>query len=413
MNAYGLVILAALVLAQALDLLADALDLRALDPAVPPEFRDVYDGERYRRAHAYTRVRSHLGMVAGTAMLALLLGFWFAGGFAALDRAVRGLGLGPVASGLLFIGALGLGRTLAGLPFRWWATFVVEARFGFNRTTAATFAADVAKQLALGAAIGAPLLAAVLWLFAHAGPFAWLWAWGVGAAALVGVQLVVPAWILPLFNRFTPLADGGLREAILRYARSVAFPLDGVFVVDGSRRSTKGNAFFTGLGRRKRIGLFDTLLERLSPPEVVAVVAHEVGHWVRGHVAEGITIGIAHLGLLLALLSVFVDRPGLYEAFFLDARPLHAGLVFFTILATPLDRVVSLLLHARSRRNEYAADAFAAATTGTPGALASALVRLSADALANLTPHPLYVALHHSHPPVLARVRALTEPARR
>jgi STE24 endopeptidase len=407
MNAYGAVILAAVLVEYALQTVAAVLGLRALDPTLPAEFRDVYDPERYRRAQEYTRVRARFGLVVATVDLLLLLGFWFAGGFAWLDRLVRGLALGPLASGLTFIAMLAVGRGLMALPFRWWSTFVIEERFGFNRTSPRTFWTDLAKGILLAALLGGPLLAAVLWLFEAGGGLAWLWAWVVTTVVLIAVQLIAPTWIMPLFNRFTPLADGALRDAILSYARTVAFPLEGVFVVDGSRRSSKANAFFTGFGRHKRVALFDTLLDTLALRQLVAVVAHEIGHWKRHHVAQGLVLAIAQTGIVFFLLSRLLAAPGLYEAFFVDTPSVYAGLVFFTLLYAPVDLALSILAHALSRRNEYAADAFAAATTGDGEGLAEGLKRLSADSLANLTPHRLDVLLHHSHPPVLARIREL------
>ncbi len=407
MNAYAVVVLAALVLGFCLDTLADVLNLRALRPELPPEFRDVYDAARYRRSQDYTRVRTRFGIAVAAADLVVLLGFWAAGGFPWLDAAVRTVGLGPVPTGLLFIGTLVLARTVLHLPVRWWSTFVIEARFGFNRTTPATFWSDAAKGLLLALALGTPLLAAILWFFERTGAQAWLWCWGAGVVFLVAVQFVAPTWIMPLFNRFTPLADGPLRDAILAYARQVTFPLDGVFVIDGSRRSSKANAFFTGFGRHKRIALFDTLLQSLDAAEVLAVLAHEIGHWKRRHVQVGLALGVVQMGALSFCLSLALAHQGLYEAFGVPASSVHAGLVFFGLLFAPVDLALSILGHALSRAHEYAADAFAARTTGTGAPLASGLKRLSADSLANLTPHPLYVALHYSHPPVLARVHAL------
>jgi STE24 endopeptidase len=407
MNGYTAAILAALLLDYGLDLAADLLNLRALDPALPPEFRDVFDPDRYRRSQAYTRARARLGMLVATVNLALLLGFWFAGGFNRLDRSVRALGVGPVPAGLLFIGVLGLAGAILSLPFGWWSTFVIESRFGFNRTKAATFWADRAKGVLLALLLGGPLLAAILFFFEKTGTRAWLWCWLASAAFIVGVQFIAPTWIMPLFNRFTPLAEGGLREAILDYARSVTFPLEGVFVIDGSRRSTKANAFFTGFGRRKRVALFDTLLEKLDAGEVVAVVAHEIGHYKRRHVITGMAIGVLQAGVVFFFLSIFLREPGLYQAFGMEARSVYAGFVFFALLFGPLDVAVSTFVRALSRRHEREADRFAAETTGAGEQLASALRRLSADSLANLTPHRLYVLLHHSHPPVLERLRAL------
>jgi STE24 endopeptidase len=406
-NAYGVVILTALLLEFGLDVGADTLNLRALDPELPAEFRDIYDPERYRRSQEYTRARTRFGLVVSAANLLLVLGVWSSGGFDRLDRGVRDLGLGSVWTGLLFIGLLGLVRAVVNLPFHWWSTFVIEERFGFNRTTPTTFWRDLVKGLLLAAGLGGPLLAAILWFFLTAGSRAWLWCWLASAAVAVGVQFVAPTWIMPLFNRFTPLAAGALRDGILTYARSVTFPLEGVFVIDGSRRSTKANAFFTGFGRHKRVALFDTLVEKLEPDEVVAVVAHEIGHYKRGHVVTGTVLTVLQAGGMFFLLSLVLDSQGLFAAFFMGVRSVHAGLVFFALLFAPVELALSVLAHALSRRHEFEADRFAAETTGTGERLASGLKRLSADGLSNLTPHPLYVALRYSHPPVLARVHAL------
>ncbi|HJQ83986.1 MAG TPA: M48 family metallopeptidase [Candidatus Binatia bacterium] len=407
MNVWGWVVLAALVVDFALARLADALNVRAFGRSVPPELRDVYDAARHRRVVAYVRDRTRFGALLAGVELAALLAFWFAGGFGALDRAVRAVGLGPVGTGLLFVGALGLARIALGLPFRWWSTFQIEERHGFNRTTPRVFWADLAKGLVLALVLGGPFLAAVLWLFQVAGPRAWLWCWLAAALWTLGVQYVAPTWILPLFNRFTPLPDGTLREAILGYARTVDFPLAGVFVIDGSRRSTKANALFTGFGRRKRIALFDTLVDALEPPEVVAVVAHEVGHYKRGHVLQGTALGIVQTGVLFLLLSLLLATPAVFAAFGVAEPSVHAGLVLFALVLAPIEVVLAVALQAWSRRNERQADAYAVATTGAGAKLAAALARLSTDSLAHPTPHPLYVALHYSHPPLGERLRAL------
>jgi STE24 endopeptidase len=404
---YAVIVVVALLVDHVLRIVASVLDLRRFRPAPPPEFRDVFDADRYRRAQAYVRARTRFGMLASTTQLVAVLAFWFAGGFGWVDRLTRAPGFGAVVTGLLFVGALGLGRALLGLPFACWSTFVIEERFGFNRTTFATFVFDRLKGLGLAVVLGAPLLAAVLALFEWAGSTAWLWAWAVGAAALIAVQFAVPAWIMPLFSRFTPLAPGALRDAILAYAETVGFPLADVYVVDGSRRSTKANAFFTGLGRQRRIALYDTLVTALDRDAIVAVVAHEVGHWKRGHVPRGIALGILHLGVMLFLLSLVLGQPALFEAFGIARPSPAAALVLLTLLLAPVELALSIFLHAWSRRNEREADRFAVETTADGPALARGLKRLSADSFANLTPHPLTVWLDYSHPPVLERVRTL------
>ncbi len=407
MNAYAVLILAALLVEHGVSLAADLLNLRALRPDVPPAFADVYDAERYRRSQEYTRARTRFGLVPASVDLALLLGFWFAGGFELLDRVLRGLGLGSIVTGLCFIGALALGHALVHLPFAWYSTFVIEERFGFNKTTPRTFWLDRLKGLLLALALGGPLLAAVLWFFGRAGEAAWLWCWLVVAAFSLTLQYVAPTLILPLFNRFKPLEEGELREAVLAYARRVSFPLEGLFVIDGSRRSTKANAFFTGFGRKKRVALYDTLIAKQSVGELVSIVAHEIGHYKRHHILQGTALGILQTGAMLFVMSLFLKERGLFEAFRVSEPSVYAGLVFFGLLYSPIELALSLVTQALSRRNEYEADRYARETTGSSGPLISGLKKLSADSLDNLMPHPFYVLLHHSHPPLAQRVAAL------
>lgn len=410
-NVWFFAALGAVLMEAAVGQWAEVLTRRSLRRPRPAELRAQYDDERWARSRAYAAERSRLASVEGAVDLAVLLGFWLAGGFGALQRAVLGLGLGPVPTGLVYLGALLLARRALGLPFRWHSTFSIEERYGFNRTTRAVFFADLAKGLALGAVVGGAIFAGLAAVYEHlargAGSGAWLAAWAGLAAFVVLLQFVAPAWIFPLFNRFTPLPEGELRTAILSYAARVGFPLRDVYVIDGSRRSTKANAFFTGFGRNKRIALYDTLIERHSVPELVAVLAHEIGHYRLGHVLRGLVLSILHMGPLMWLFFRCLEEPALFAAFGVEGRPLHVGLVLFGLLVTPAELLLGLALGALSRRHEYQADRFAARTTGAPEHMASALLRLSADSLANPTPHPLCVALYHTHPPVLERVAAL------
>lgn len=407
MNIYGLVILLALLTNFALELIADWLNLRALDPQLPAEFTGVYDTAKYASSQEYTRTKTRFGFVTTTFDLALLLLFWQLGGFNALDRLVRGWGLEAVSAGLAFTGLLLLAKTLLSLPFGLYSTFVIEERFGFNRTTPATFIMDLGKGILLTLVLGGPLLAAVLWFFATAGSLAWLWCWGAVTLFTLVVQFVAPTWIMPLFNKFSPLAEGELRQAIFTFAESVKFSLQNVFVMDGSKRSSKSNAFFTGFGRNKRIALFDTLISKHTVPELVGVLAHEIGHYQKKHILQGMVLSILHTGVLLYLLSIFVSHPDLFAAFHMDHSSVYAGMIFFGLLLTPLEMLLAPLLHLLSRHNEFAADAFAAEHTGEPESLIAALKKLSADNLANLTPHPFYVLIHYSHPPLLQRIAAL------
>lgn len=409
MNAYLLVIVVSLVLAAGLKGLARVLNRRALVPSPPPGFADLFDPDTYRKAQDYARARMRLDGLDDLLSTGLILAVLLAGGFAAVDAWVRGFGLPPLPQGLAYVGVLWLAGDLARLPLELYDTFVLEARFGFNTTTPGVFIADKLKGWLLTLVLGGVLLGAVLWFFERTGDRAWLWCWAFTTAFSLGLAYVAPTWILPLFNAFTPMEDGELRQALTAYARDNGFTLSGLFVMDGSKRSTKSNAFFTGFGSKKRIALFDTLIKRHTTPELLAVLAHEVGHWRLGHVRKQIGLAVAKSGAVFWLLSFFLASPGLFAAFGLPPERMGtaAGLVFFGILYTPLSLALSVATNALSRRFEFQADAFAARTTGDPGGMIQALRKLAADNLSNLTPHPLTVALEHSHPPIPARVAAL------
>ena len=413
MNAFLIVILVLLVADYALDVVVERLNLRAMRPEIPDEFRDLYDAEKYAKSQQYLRESTRFDLLQSSLMLPLTIGFLLLGGFAWADRLARLPGWGMIPTGLLFAAILGLLSALVALPFSLYDTFVIEARYGFNKTTPGTFIADQLKGLLLGAVLGGAVLAGVLWFFASAGAWAWLYAWGGLTAFQLLLLFIAPVVILPLFNKFTPLEEGDLRAAIQRYADGQKVSLSGIFKIDGSRRSTKANAYFTGFGRTKRIALFDTLIARHSVPELVAVLAHEVGHYRLGHIRKMVAASLAGSLLMFWILGQFIAVPGLYAAFGVPFEPVHgqppiyAGLVFFGFLYAPISMLTSLLSNVLSRRHEFEADAFAAQTTGRPQDLVEALRKLTVDSLGNLTPHPLKVFLEYSHPPVLQRIAAL------
>jgi STE24 endopeptidase len=407
LNGFAIAALIGVLAVEVVEMTGTGLNLRALDPVVPKEFEEVYPAADYRRSQEYTRTTTRFGIVASLFDLVVLLAFWFAGGFGWLDEVVRSWGLGPVWTGLLFLLILALARGILSLPFEMWSVFVIEEKYGFNRTTPGTFAMDLAKGLGVGLILGVPLVIGFLALFDYGGDLAWIYAWAAVVAFSFVMQILAPTLIMPLFNRFTPLEEGELKEAIVDYAHRVRFPLKGVYAIDASRRTTKGNAFFTGFGRSKRIALFDTLIQRHPVGELVAVLAHEVGHYRKRHVLIGTFVSILETGLFLGLFSRLLDQTAFFEAFGVDEPSVYAGVVFVAILLRPLQLVLSLGDAALSRRHERQADSFAVATTGRGDLLASGLKRLSKDSLSNLTPHPVYVFLNYSHPPVLERVRAL------
>ncbi|HRK74830.1 MAG TPA: M48 family metallopeptidase, partial [Rhodothermales bacterium] len=295
-----------------------------------------------------------------------------------------------------------------GLPFGWYHTFVIEERFGFNKTTPKTFWMDRIKALVLGLLIGVPVLVLVLWLLGKMGESAWLYVWGAITLISLALQYIAPTWIMPFFNTFKPLqANDPLRQAVLSYAHNVSFPLTNILVMDGSRRSSKANAFFTGFGKNRRIALFDTLIADHTIPELTAIVAHEVGHYKHRHLLKGMITGILQTGAYLFVLSLCIKLPGLYAAFGLEQQSVYAGLVFFGLLFSPIEFLLGMLSNYFSRKHEFEADAYALETAPEPEALGEALKKMSVKHLTNLNPHPLFVFLNHSHPPLLQRLAAM------
>ena len=409
MNIYAFIILAALLIEFTVHLIADLLNLSNLTPELPADLGNIYNPDDYRKSQEYTRTATRFGIFTTSFHLAVLLAFWFAGGFNILDQFIKGWGFSPLVSGLFYIGILAAAYSLLNLPFSIYTTFVIEQRFGFNRTTPKTFLLDTVKGALIAVILGVPLLAAILALLQFGGSYAWLYGWAAVTLFSLIVQYVAPTWLMPLFNKFTPMAPGELKDAIIHYTQSVDFPVRDVYIIDASKRSTRSNAFFTGFGRNKRIALFDTLVARHTTAELVAVLAHEVGHYKKKHIPQGMAISVIHTGILFFLLSVFLKTPGLYQAFYMQQSSVYAGLLFFGLLYTPIEMVLSLVMQAISRQHESEADRFAAATIADPGSMISALEKLARTNLSNLQPHPFYVFLNYSHPPLMQRLQAIRE----
>ncbi len=409
MNAYGAVIVSTLLITFVVKLVSERLNLKSASTGLPLEFVGVFDEEAYRKSGEYLGATTRFSLVASAIDLVFLLLFWFSGGFNLLDQLLRGYGFHPVVNGVLYIAVLLLLQSLIDLPFSIYKTFVIEEKFGFNKTTPTVFVTDLLKTFLLAALLGAPLLAGVLWFFETTGSLAWLWAWcGVTLVSLL-LQYIAPTWIMPLFNKFVPLEEGELQRAIMEYARTVDFPLSGVYVLDGSKRSAKANAFFTGFGKRKRIALFDTLISAHPVQELVAVLAHEIGHFKKKHIIITMVLSLLNLGALFFLLSLFMNNRLLFDAFFMKDLSVYGSLLFFSLLYSPVEWVLSIVQQALSRKHEFEADAYAVSTYTEGASLADALKKLSRNNLSNLTPHPLYVFLNYSHPPVLQRILRIRE----
>jgi len=404
---YQVVIVAIIIGEYLLDLLVDALNVLHSSHNLPREFEGWYDADRYGKSQEYLSENSRFGLVVDTLSTPLTILFILVGGFNYVDLWVRSAELGTIWTGLMFTGALVLASTILGLPASLYGTFVIEEKYGFNRTTAATFILDRVKSLLLMVIIGGPLLAGLLWFFEKAGSMAWVYSWVFVTVVQVVLMFVAPVLIMPLFNKFLPLEEGELRDSIEEYARSQQLKMKGVFTMDGSKRSTKSNAFFTGFGRFRRIVLFDTLIEKHTVDELVSVLAHETGHYRKRHIALSLAVSILTTGVMLFLLSFFLESDGLFAAFKMEHKSIYAGFVFFGFLFAPINMVLSILGNLMSRKHEYEADAFAVSTHGKPESMIAALKRLSVDNLSNLTPHPLNVFLNYSHPPVLQRINAI------
>ncbi|MFZ5539884.1 MAG: M48 family metallopeptidase [Pseudomonadota bacterium] len=415
--AFSLLFVAFLLLTVALKYWLAARQIRhvaAHADAVPEQFAGRVSLEAHRKAAAYTIAQQRLALIETAVGTALLVALTLLGGLQAIADAVAAL----LGRGFLFqvgvVAAVVILVSLVDIPFGWYRQFRIEQAFGFNRMTLRTFFADLLKSALLAAVLGLPVLAAVLWLMARAGDLWWLYAWFVWIAFNALVLVLYPTVIAPLFNKFEPLADAALADRIARLLARTGFSSKGIFVMDGSRRSAHGNAYFTGLGRSKRIVFYDTLIERLQPQEIEAVLAHELGHFKLKHIRKRLVLSALASFALLALLGWLAGQTWFYEGLgvqpALDARNDGLALVLFILVAPVFTFVLAPLVSALSRAHEFEADAFAARHSSAQD-LASALVKLYQDNAATLTPDPLYSAFYDSHPPAAIRIeRLLAQP---
>ena len=388
---------------------ADVLVLKTAPEKVPSELEGYWDGAAYAKAGSYYRARTCFSWANGAFDLLILLGFWFAGGFPFLDGWVREEISSPVLSGMGFIGILMMGKWILNLPFEAGSVFGIEQRFGFNRTDVKTWVLDQLKGLAIAIVLGGVLLWAVLAFFHVLPPQkAWWLCWLAVCLFILFVQWAYPAWIMPLFNRFEPLSDPDLKDRILAVADKMAVSVENIYVMDGSKRSEKSNAFFAGFGKKRKIVLFDTLIARHTPEELVAVLAHELAHYHLGHIRRGMILSMAWAGIMLFLFSRILHWPDLFAAFGMEGASIHGGLVFFGLLFAPADFFISIFFNAVSRRHEFQADRLAVSAVQDPGPLITALKKLSANNLSFPHAHKLHTVLNHSHPPLLARIRVLS-----
>lgn len=407
MNLYFNLIIVFLVGSALFKVLMEALNIACLAPRAPAELGELYSDDKFLLFRSYYRENTIFEIIRILFMTLLIVFFLLSQGLQALDHFSRFFDLNPVLTGLVFIGSLSIILWAVSLPFSIFHTFSIEQRYGFNRTSPVTFTIDQLKALTLGCILGGLMISFVLWFFNSTGKTAWLYVWlGLFLFQII-LYFVAPILIMPLFNKYSPLADGELKKSIEDYAKSQDFKLKGIFTMDGSRRSTKANAFFTGFGKSRRIVLFDTLIDKHPMDELLAVLAHEVGHFKKKHILKLLFISFLSNGILFYLFSLFLNNPGLHAAFEIDTPSVHVSLILFGLLYTPVSRLISLLGLYMSRKHEYEADHFSIVTFPHKGALVSALKRLSVDSFSNPTPHPLKVFFEYSHPPLLERIKAM------
>jgi STE24 endopeptidase len=406
-NIYLIIIITIIVADYILDLIVENLNIRHSASELPEEFAGYYDAEKYKKSQDYLKERTGFSLIETAVFKSIVLVFILSGGFNIIDQYARSFGQGSILTGLIFAGILMLGSSLIGIPFSACHTFVIEEKFGFNRTTVKTFILDLIKAWILMCIIGGIIYSGIIWFFDIAGKSAWLYCWICVTVFQLFLTFIAPVVILPIFNKFIPLEDGELKNAINEYAGTQNFTLSGIFKMDGSKRSSKSNAFFTGFGKFRRIALFDTLIEKHTVEELVSVLAHEIGHYKKKHILKSIIISIITGGVMFFILSQFINNPGLFDAFKMNDTSVYASLFFFGFLYTPIIMILSIAGNIFSRKNEYEADQFAMTTYGKPESFINALKKLSVDNLSNLTPHPVKVFLDYSHPPVLNRIEAI------
>ncbi|WP_339728243.1 M48 family metallopeptidase [Maribacter stanieri] len=378
---------------------------RFKDP-IPKDLSDVYNTEEYAKSQDYKLTNYKFGIFTSIFSLTLILLFLFFGGFAWVDNLAQSQSENIIIQALIFFGIIMIGSDILNIPFSYYQTFIIEEKFGFNKTSKATFFVDKLKQWAMTVVVGGGILSLVIWFFQWAGTNFWLYTWALVAVFTLFMNLFYSKLIVPLFNKQEPLEAGSLKEQIENYAAQVGFDLKNIFVINGSKRSTKANAYFSGFGKEKRVTLYDTLINDLEEEEIVAVLAHEIGHYKKKHIIFNLATSILLTGLMLLILSLFINNPEVSLAIGVNRPSFHAALIGFGILYSPISEITGLLMNHFSRKFEYQADDYAKHTYAALP-LVTSLKKLSKNSLSNLTPHPAYVFMHYSHPPLIDRIRNL------
>ena len=383
------------------------LDLGNINPDIPDHFKKAYDKNKYAKSQEYLKTKTKFSLVSSTFSIVLIFLVIHLGIFGVLNEFVNLQTNHFILQGLLFISIIYIFQDIISLPFSLYSTFVIEEKFGFNKTTIGLFISDKIKGYVIFIVMGSIIITPILYLFHEYENFGWLIAWSLLTLFMIAVQPLFVHVISPMFNKFTPLEDGELRTAIEKYTTQVDFPLARIDIMDGSKRSAHSNAYFSGFGKSRRIAIFDTLVENHTNDEIVSVVAHEVGHYKLKHIIHGTIIGIIETGIMLFVFNFIMNDYALFRVFGVNDLSVHAGLIFFSMLYAPVTMITSVISNAISRKNEFEADNYSLQTTKNKEALISMLVGLAANNLSHLTPHPFKVFLSYSHPPTIDRIKAL------
>lgn len=400
------IIIAIIIFDFIVDKILDALNAKHFNDDLPMDIQDVYNEEEYKKSQAYKQANYKFGILTSSFSIVLTLAFLFLDGFEYVDNLARGYTDNPILVALLFFGIIMFGSDILTTPFSYYKTFVIEEQFGFNKTTKKTFLLDKIKGWFMMAILGGGILALIIWFYQVTGPYFWLYAWALVTVFTIFMNMFYTRLIVPLFNKQTPLEAGDLRDKISDYAKTVGFKLEKIFVIDGSKRSTKANAYFSGFGSEKRVTLYDTLIKDLDDEEIVAVLAHEVGHYKKKHIIFNLITSILLTGLTLFILSLFISNPLLSNALGVEIPSFHIGLIAFGLLYSPISEITGLIMNWFSRKFEYQADDYAK-NTFKAEPLITSLKKLSKNSLSNLTPHKAYVFMHYSHPTLLDRIKNL------
>ena len=389
-----------------LERVLESLNSKHMSPVLPDSLKGIYEEKEYSRFQSYKRENGRLDSWSSGVGFVVMIVFLVAGGFGWYNSWVVSLTDSVVWQTILFVVGLSVVSSVLDIPFDYYATFRIEEKYGFNKTTRRVYWLDTVKELFLSLVLGGVLLALVVWFYTWAGTYFWLYAWGAVTLFSVFMAMFYSQLIVPLFNKQTPLQEGSLRNKIQAFAGKVGFKLDNIYVIDGSKRSTKANAYFTGLGPKKRVVLYDTLIDELTEEEIVAVLAHEVGHYKKRHTLRSMVVSVIQMGVLFWLFSLCVNNVALSEALGGDRVYFQLGLIAFAILYSPVNLILGIGMNVWSRSNEYEADAFAARYY-EGDYLVSGLKKISVKSLSNLTPHPLYEYVYYSHPSLLKRIDAI------